>query len=318
MDTPSLDEIAATGNAAPEPSQRYLQSLKALDNVVRECIHVSGQYAGIRSPTSKHFYASVLFTSLITKGVTLAIACPLSPWAEKKIEHWDYGSLTGVVRSMLETRLTFHYLCVDPCPPDEWDCRWNLLNLHDCTARIRLFQAQEEMTGTEVADIAGLEAQAEELRQRLNSNAFFGALPEKQQRKFLKGRDAHLYPLEELAERADLGRGTFKFLHVLFSQHVHGLPMSFYRMGGDNPERGRGLPSEIEEGYTSLCLSFALTLLVGARDELHQLFNGLQVDTADAGTPSTTSESPRNNRLRKKLLVAALFVAGAVVIGWMI
>jgi hypothetical protein len=316
---PSLDQIAADGNPAPEPSQAYLQCLEALDNAVRECIHVSRQYAGIRSPTAKHFYASVLFTQLLNKSVTLLVFSPLSPWAEKVVEHWDYASLTGVVRSMIETRLTFHYLCADPCSPDEWDCRWNLLNLHDCTARIRLFQAKEEMTGAAIADIASLEAQAEELRGRLNSNAFFVALPEKQQRKFLRGRDSHLYPLEELAERAAVGRGTFKFLHILFSQHVHGLPMSFYRIGGDYPERGRGLPSEIEENYTTLCLSFALTLLVGARDEMHTLFAGYQTEGAKVGsTPKAPSSSPNQKRLRNLFLLAALVVAGVIFVIWMI
>ncbi len=320
MAASTLDDIRDAGQVGPEPSEEYLQRLNALDNVVRECIHVSRQYGGIRSPTSKHFYASVLFTSLVTKGVTLAIFCPLSPWATKVIEHWDYGSLTGVVRSMLETRLAFFYLCVDPCSPEEWECRWNLFNLHDCVARIRLFEAQEEMTGRAAPDLDGFNTQADELRQRLTSNSFFTALPEKQQKKFLKGRDAYLYPLEDVAERAGVGRSTFKYLHVLFSQHVHGLPMSFYRMGGENAERGRGLPSEIEENYTSLCLSFAATLLVGARDELHELFAGLSNESEPTADSNVRPHSPKRsagiNRLRIAIVCVALIIAGAVLVGW--
>jgi hypothetical protein len=74
---------------------------------------------------------------------------------------------------------------------------------------------------------------------------------------------------------------------LLFSSHVHGLPMSFYRMGGDNPERGRGLPSRVEEGYTSLCLSLAAKVLVSTRDDVHQLFAGMakKVEAAAAGSP---------------------------------
>ncbi|MCK1670412.1 DUF5677 domain-containing protein [Bradyrhizobium sp. 150] len=303
--TPTLDEIAASGGVEPKPSADYLERLHVIDNVVRECIHVSKQYAGIKSPTSRHFYASVLFTSLVTKGVSLAIFCPLSPWAEKMIEHWDYGSLTGVVRSMLETRLNFFYLCVEACTDEEWDCRWNLFNLHDSIARRRLFEAQQEMTGAEVSDIASFSTQADEVRQRLNANNFFLALPEKQRNKFLKGRDAHLYPLEEIAERAGVGRGVFKYLHVLFSQHVHGLPMSFYRMGGDYPERGRGLPSEVEESYAALCLSFAATLLTGARDELHELFVGLSADPKPAGPTSSENDHPRSGLLQRLLEAVA-------------
>jgi len=61
----------------------------------------------------------------------------------------------------------------------------------------------------------------------------------------------------------------------LLSSHVHGLPMSFYRIGEGAEERGRGLPSATEESYTCLFLSFSMSLLVGARDELHELFRGL-------------------------------------------
>jgi hypothetical protein len=46
--------------------------------------------------------------------------------------------------------------------------------------------------------------------------------------------------------------------------------MSFYRM--HEQERGRGLPSDVEEGYSSLCLSFALSLIVRNRDEMKEIF----------------------------------------------
>ena len=74
-------------------------------------------------------------------------------------------------------------------------------------------------------------------------------------------------------EKAGLERPTYRFLNVVFSSHVHGLPMSYYRMGMQ--ERGRGLPSPIEEGYTTICLSLASALLTATRDEVHELFRGL-------------------------------------------
>jgi hypothetical protein len=76
-----------------------------------------------------------------------------------------------------------------------------------------------------------------------------------------------------MVEKAGLDKPTYRFLHVVFSSHVHGLPMSYYRMGIQ--ERGRGLPSPIEEGYTTVCHSLAATLLTATRDEVHELFKGL-------------------------------------------
>ena len=261
------EEIVAAGNVRPEPSAEYLTSLEALDNVVRDCIAVSKQYAGIASPTSKHFYASVLFTSLISRGVSLAMLAPHSPWADKMIEHWDYASASVIVRTMVELRAAFHYLCIDACSDDEWQCRWNLLNLHDCTSRKRLREAQ----GADAEEISQFDQQADGLRSRLKSNPHFQGIAHQQ--RLLNGQVAYLYPLEQMLERAGLEKSIYRWLNVLFSSHVHGLPMSYYRMG--EQERGGGLPSPIEEGYTSLCHSLAVTLLVGCRDETRALFEGL-------------------------------------------
>jgi hypothetical protein len=250
------------------PSENYKERIDALDNIVHHCIEVSQRFAGIPSSTGSHFYASVLFTSLCSRSVSLLILAPHTSWSEKFIEHWDYASIAGIVRSILEIRLAFFYLCTEKCSREEWECRWNLFNLHDCKSRIRLF---EEITNeNESDDIEGFKKQADELQSRLNLNKYFMNMSEKQIKKFLKGGDAYLFPLEEIGQRAGIDRQTFRWLYKLLSIHVHGLPMSFYRMGSQ--ERGRGVHSEVEEGYTSLCLSFAISLLVAARDEMEKLF----------------------------------------------
>lgn len=252
-----------------KPSSQYIEKLDALDSALYSCIEVSRRFAGIRSPTGHHFYASVLFTSLCTRGISLAIITPHSKWAKRRIEHWDYSSIFGMTRSIIEVRIAFFYLCVDECANSEWDCRWNIFNLHDCRSRIRLFESVE----TDKQELAGLEKQAEELRQRLLSNSFFMSLPEKQRNRFIKGGDAYLYALEDIAVKAGVDKKTFKWLYRLLSSHVHGLPMSFYRMGYE--ERGRGVHSEVEEGYISLCLSLCVSLLVKSRDEMARLFEGV-------------------------------------------
>ena len=260
-------EVLVAGNVGPELSEKYIKRLGLLDNVVRDCITVSKRYAGINSPTAKHFYASVLFTSLISRAVSLAILAPHSPWANKLIEHWDYASASVIVRTMIELRAAFHYLCVDECSDDEWSCRWNLLNLHDCVSRKRLIEAR----GADLAEVTELNGYADELRDRLKANIHFLGLAHQQ--KLLHGQSAYLYPMEDMLERAGVKKDQYRYVNILFSSHVHGLPMSYYRMGHE--ERGRGLPSPIEEDYTILCLSLAANLLVHTRDDAHALFKGL-------------------------------------------
>lgn len=172
--------------------KEYLKRVSALDNVVGNCIDVSRRYTGIKSPTGAHFYASVLFTVLCTRAVSLAILAPHSQWSKKIIEHWDYASMATLTRSILEIRLAFFYLCFEKCTKEEWDCRWNIYNLHDCTARISLF---EEFQSKE-SEIAGFREQVDELRARLTSNNFFLNLPEGDRKKFLHGKSAFMQPLE--------------------------------------------------------------------------------------------------------------------------
>lgn len=287
-DTPTLTEVVDSGALGPEPSESYLQSLDMLDNVTRECIFVSRGYGGIPSPTGRHFYASVLFTAMITRCVSLVSLAPHSPWAAKLVEHWDYSSMTGIARTIIELRVAFYYLCVDECSDEEWYFRWNLFNLHNCTSCIRMFDALGD-----AEQVKGFEAQAEELRGRLRTSPFWATLDPKRHKRLLHGQTAYLFPLEVIAERAGIDTAVFRWLYVLFSSHVHGLPMSFYRIGGDNPEGGRGLPSASEEGYSALCLTLSATLLVKTRDEIHVLFDGLMQSNSQ---PPFTETKPEDSQ----------------------
>lgn len=272
----SHDEIASRGAIPPPLAPEYEKSLHLLDNVVRDCVDTSQKHGGIRSPSQKHFYASVLFTALVSRGVSLLILAPHSPWSEKLVEHWDYASAAGITRTMVELRAAFHYLCIDVCSADEWDCRWNIFNLHDCTSRIRLFTAGQADNHEE---IQGFTAQAEELKERLRSNPHFNTLPN--QKHLLNGQTAYLYSLEAILEKAGTDRSTYRYLNVLFSSAVHGLPMSYYRLG--QQDRGRGIPSPVESSYTVICHSFASGLLAASRDEIRELFKGLteRIDVPD-------------------------------------
>jgi hypothetical protein len=277
-DFSDLLEHANVGAPLPEG---YKTALDMFDNVVREGLHVSRSYGGIPSPTGRHFYASVIYTTILGRAVSLLTLAPHSPWANKVIEHWDYASAAILARAILELRLAFFYLCTEECSEVEWDCKWNIMNLHDCHARIRLFSNIGEN-----AQLKSLEEAAENLKGRLRANSHFQMLTPGQQSKFLNGKSAYLEPLEDIGEKAGIDRVFFRWIYPFLSSHVHGYPLSYYRMGPDYPERGRGLPSEIEEGYTSLFLSMSSTMLVKTSDEVHKLFEGIERKPQEPQTES--------------------------------
>lgn len=264
---PGVPQVGPNDRIVNKPPDEYAEALEKVVSTVSECMLLSRSNAGISAPTGRHYFASVIFTSLITRAVTLVFISPYSPWSRRTFEHWDHASVANVARTVMEMRLNFRYLCSDGIGEDEWNCRWNLFNLHDCTARIDL------MTVLGNADqVTALAGQADELRVRLLANPYFSSLPDKRRSELLRGKKAHLVPLETIAAGAGIETKTFKMMWQLMSSHVHALPFSFYRVGG---ERGTGVQTTVEEGYTTLLLSFVLVLLVGARDEFREMFDGL-------------------------------------------
>jgi len=263
-----VPEIGPGDKIVNSPPRDYADMLEKVVSTVAECMELSRFYGGIPSPTGRHYYASVIFTSLITRAVTLVFIAPYSPWSRRTFEHWDHASVANVARTVMEMRLNFRYLCSEPISEDEWNCRWNIFNLHDCSARIDL------MTVIDSAEnVTALTEESNELRSRLKENLYFISLPEKRRNELLRGKKAHLVALETIAANAGIDTKTFKMMWQLMSSHVHALPFSFYRVGG---ERGTGVQTTAEEGYTTLLLSFVLVLLVGARDEFRELFDGLR------------------------------------------
>ncbi len=162
--------------------------------------------------------------------------------------------------------MAFYYLCVENVPHDEWDCRWNLFNLHDCISRKKIF----ETMGEDEEYLKKFDVEADELRTRLTSNAFFSSLDEKQQKRYFKGKEAYVMPKDEIVRRIGLEEAEYRMMYGFLSVHVHTLPMSFYRMG--EQERGRGIHSEIEERYTSACITWLTPILIRASEEMGAIF----------------------------------------------
>ncbi|MDR4468898.1 MAG: DUF5677 domain-containing protein [Nitrospira sp.] len=248
------------------PSEEYKTNVSAFETTLKECFSLSQQCAGMSAPTSAHFYASVLFTTLCSRSASFVILAPGTSFSIKAFDHWDYASLAVMARSILEIRIAFFYIGVQECTPAEWNCRWNLFNLHDCMSRIHLFEKIDPLS----KDLLGFKTQADEIQDRLKKNEFFLSLSESEQRRLLHGQHAYPVPLEKIAEQAGVELTTFRLLYKFLSSHVHGLPISFYSAGDDG--RGRGVHCEVEENYSSLCVSFVHALLVASRDEMRKLF----------------------------------------------
>ena len=237
-------------------------------DLVYDCIRTSHKYAGMRSPTGAHFHASALFTVMCSRAVAMLRLIPTSTRVDALKNPWDFGAIAILARALLEARISFYYLGIEQVAEDEWQCRWNIMCLHDCSARKRLFESLPEDDSPE--QIAGFERQAGELRERLASNTHFASLQMGQQRRFLNGGESYMSLLEDIALRTGINIDQFRMFYRLLSSQAHALPMAFFRM--DEGNRGRGVHSELEEGYIELIVSFCNVLLASSRDEMHERF----------------------------------------------
>jgi hypothetical protein len=180
----------------------------------------------------------------------------------------------------MECYLAFYYLCVDKVAEDEWNCRWNIFNLHDCLRRRKMF----ESFGSTEEKLKGFDAQAEELRTRLRENPYFYSLEKQVQVDCLKAKNVYLLTQDDLMKRIGVDTGFFRGLYIFLSSQTHSYPLGFYRTGEDN--RGRGLENRVEKNYICSMLSIARFFVRRATREMVELF-----PDADRGLSATGREA---------------------------
>ena len=239
----------------------YIESWANFISYFKDAIELSHKSTNIAAPTSRHFYASVLFTRLVICSASLKKLCP-HPSQLGKDAIWDCLSACAITRNILECYLIFYYFCIDNIGEIEWDARWRLFNLHDFIQRRKMFDSYMSEDDTEATN---------KLVNELASNGYFETLSEKQKRHYLKGNNALFKPLDKIAESRGDDVTQFRMLYRFLSNQIHSLPMSFYRTL--EHERGRGMESEVEVGYSAICLDTAYQNLREACSEYTELFN---------------------------------------------
>jgi hypothetical protein len=188
------------------------------------------------------FWACLLFTKLCVIGKSMHLIASDSI-LDNKDSHWDFSSLFGLTRNIMECYQTMFYLCVDNIPDDERLARKKLFDLHDYYERKRLHSNLDDLEDKELESYVVNE---------LTTNKYFMSLEEKERKKYLKGNQAFFKSREEIEELYGRSRKEFRALYQLFSSYTHSYPIGFYGMY--DGERGTGVASETEIAYSGLAL----------------------------------------------------------------
>lgn len=236
-----------------------------LQSVLNDCISTSKKHAGIPSPSSAHFYSSLIFTKICTSSVTALSICP-SPKTIGHEAHWDCASVAALTRGIIETYLLFFYLCIENCTKAEWEARWRLMNLHDHMSRLKMFKVMKDSN----EQVAQFEGYTDEVKADLKNTEFFKAFDEKLQRHYLKGNTAFFKSQDEIITAAGGCVDDFRTKYRFLSNHTHSYPMGFYRMAENR--RGNGMESRSEIANSGMCLSWITECLTNAKSSFEELW----------------------------------------------
>ena len=248
--------------------ERYEQVLDRFDGLVAATTAISQGASGRPSESSRHYHAALLYTRLASWGVSALFALPGNQRSIAQFENWDFPAVASLTRNLIECYLVFFYLCVEPIKEEDWECRWNIFNLHDCIRRREFFA----LLGVDPEALEEFDRGAEDLRGRLRANAKFGALPPKRQKEHLSGRKLYLQNRSELIKKIGIDQNVWRAVYMFFSSQIHTFPLGYYRIG--EGDRGRGLENETDRKYITAAVELSCFVLKRAAKEMACLFPG--------------------------------------------
>lgn len=273
----------------------YTKALRTLDAATCEAIAVS-QATAMRYVAMNVGYASYVFTRMCGTAVALMRATPLSRWTRSDFVDWHFGSVAPHARALLDGYLLFNYLIEPPESEAELRARMNVMHLNDCTRRIELHANLASYD-----EVAGFEKQRAELQARLRDNEYFSALPVAVQKQCLNGRFLMIENRDAMLAKVGFEKGHFDALYDLWSQHIHILPISFYRIEPNG--RGTGIENDTDRAYLAQALSVSAAVLAEVTDRLIEQFpdaSGVRQGVDSKFSPGPDANRPKVTKPRKK------------------
>lgn len=242
----------------------YKTALEKFDVAICDAIAVS-QVSANRMASPNLGYATQVFARMCSAGTALIHLAPLSRWVRSDFENWDFGAVAAHACGLLDGFFLFHYLIEKPKSEAEMLVRIDVMSLYDCTRRIELHRNLGSLP-----DVAGFEKQKSEIQDRLKSNDHFLTLPLPLQNQCLQGSELTIDSRDQILATLGFPKNQFDAMYDLWTQHLHILPMSFYRMESNG--RGTGLENETDRAYITQTLEICSAFLSAATDYMVEHF----------------------------------------------
>jgi len=245
--------------------ESYRRNLKEFTKVAKRSFEASINAKGVHAG-ARRYWASVLLTRICSLSASILFICPGSVLNEKG-RNWDFESIAALTRSLFEAILVLFYLGLECLPDDEWYLRFHVVNLADCTERIRIFYELDDHD-----NVAWGVPTAVLLRARITANPAFHALPEKLRKELLTGERPFLLGKREIIKRVGEDPASTLWYYRLLSNYLHFYPLGFHRTGIHGRD---GTENEVDKGNMAVALHFAAKWLNKAVIDFEDQFSDL-------------------------------------------
>lgn len=253
----------------PSKGEAYFrETLSTFHSGLDLAMRFSARCDGVRVE-QRHGWASWLFLRLCIVGQSLSrLATFRTRLEEGEVYTLDHNSIAAIARNIIEATLMFFYVCERGVDDDEWSLRKNVLDLHDCLTRYRMFKAwKSEKEAKYFRDAAA------EIRERVRSHKLMKKFDADKQKQLLGGQQLYLNGLRSVVKRAGWDPDRFDGVYAYLSVHSHSAPTSFYRT--DKHQIDFSKPSEYQFGLVGFAIEHADQSIRAACKQLIDVFPDL-------------------------------------------
>lgn len=214
----SEDPNSAKGASAastPEPREMFLDALSQLATLGGLSNNVSLLLRG-ESTTRSGELASMVYASMCAHARSVGAIATSSMF--------DHSAILALSR-MLVDGLTMYAYLRESVEDAVWTLRYNVMELHDVTARIKFVRAWQGRVAYE-----DLRKMCESLKEQIKASVVFQGLGEERKKKLLTGEEIFVGGMRKAARVAGWSEEKFISIYNDFSAHIHSAPMSYWRM----------------------------------------------------------------------------------------
>lgn len=173
------------------------------------------------SNDDKHLFVNDTFQQMVTKTLSILKLLPSSNRHGGNSESWDSSTIAVISRSLIETRMAFHYFGGFGCDNDEWSLRYKILMLHSMSTDNKMKNIWNRTEGIDHFD-----GEMESLLIKIKSSSYFGKIDKSMLGKVLNKETIYIYPNHVICANAGIRKRTYSLAYKLLSQHAHSIPRS--------------------------------------------------------------------------------------------